>query len=590
MIEQVANVLLSLFNLAFVLSLTGVVLLGWGRLTLGLIGFELCPRPDTLTTWLGFGIVLGLSSFLHLLIPIDWKMTLGIGFIGLIGCKLGTPLSCMPSVVLIGQWLRRKWFFALLGCIVLVLWCLRVMGVPNNYDSGLYHFETIRWLNEYPLVPGLGNLHWRFAFNQSHFNFLALLNVAPFWGKGYASGGLFLLLLSVLTVVEVGLRQDRTWRWVFGGTLFIYFGYVASGVVNPAPDGVIGLVQVTAFLLLFRILGGSTHPELDEQAQKLRDVSTLLVLCLTMATIKLTGALFGLTCMAILVWKCLGLIKQYLVSWMILLAILLLMAAVHLGRGYLLSGFPLFPGIIFGAADLPWSMPVEFVKFEADLIKSWARMPGVLDPSWALASWGWVPVWIKTMSFWNAFFLGLALTLMLTACLLLFVDKIRRLTGSLSLLYLPLIATVIFWFTTAPDPRFLGAILVLSIGLSIWFWAVSIRMAHFQKGKFGCRSQNVLVGIGIICICLTSLKLTGLNSISLSGWKEIPTQAVEMKTTLTGLNVWVPTTSEQCWDQALPCASIFNENLAKQENKFLDLNRFGLLNEFYYTVKAINKK
>jgi hypothetical protein len=589
-IEQFANMLLSLFVLALVLSMTGAVLLGWGRLTLRLIGFDLCPRPDTITIWLGFGIVLGLSSFLHVLIPVDWKMTLGIGFIGLIGCKLGAPLSCMPSVVLIGQWLRRQWFFALLGGVVLVLWCLRAMGVPNNYDSGLYHFETIRWLNEYPLVPGLGNLHWRFAFNQSHFNFLALLNVAPFWGRGYASGGLFLLLLSVLTVVEVGLRQDRTWRWVFGGTLFIYFGYVASGVVNPAPDGVIGLVQVTAFLLLFRILGGSAHSELDEPAQKLRDVSTLLVLCLTMTTIKLTGALFGLTCITILAWKCQALIKQYLVSWLILLAILLLMAAVQLGRGYLLSGFPLFPGIIFGAADLPWSMPVEFVKFEADLIKSWARMPGVLDPSWALASWAWVPLWIKAMSFWNAFLLGTAITLMMMASPLLFIDKMRKVVGRVSLLYLPLIATVIFWFTTAPDPRFLGAILVLSIGLSIWFCASVIRLLPFQAQTLGYASQNVLIGIGIICICLSSLKLTGLNSISLNGWKEIPTQMVEMKTTLTGLNVWVPTKGEQCWDQALPCASIFNENLAKQENKFLDLNRFGFLNDFYYTVKAINQK
>ena len=590
MIEQVADMLLSLCVLALVLGMTAAVFLGWGRLILMLIGFELCPRPDTFTIWLGFGIVLGLSGFFHVLIPIDWKMTLGIGAIGLLGCKLGSPLVCMPTVLLIGQWLRKQWFFALLGAGVIALWCLRAMGIPNNYDSGLYHFQTIRWLNEYPLVPGLGNLHWRFAFNQSHFNFLALLNIAPFWGKGYATGGLFLLLLSVATVIEVGLRQDRTWRWVFGGTLFIYFGYVASGVVNPAPDGVIGLVQITAFLLLFRILSGSTHPELDEQAQKLRDVSTLLVLCLIMTTIKLTGALFGLTCMAILVWKCRAMVKQYLVSWLILLATLVLMAAVHLGRGYLLSGFPLFPGIIFGVADLPWSMPVEFVKFEADLIKSWARMPGVLDPSWALASWAWVPLWFKAMSFWNLLTLGAALTLIMTVCPLLFVDKMRRRTGGLSLLYLPLIATVIFWFITAPDPRFLGSILVLSIGMSIWIFATGIRLLPFQIRKRGFPIQNILTGIGIVCICLASLKLTGLKSISLSGWKEIPTQTVEMKATLGGLNVWVPIKGEQCWDQALPCASIFNENLAKQENKFLDLNRIGLTNDFYYMVKAINHK
>lgn len=586
MIEQVTNMLLNLLVLALVLGMTAVVFLGWGRLTLRLIGFELCPRPDTVTIWLGFGIVLGLSGFLHVLIPIDWKMTLGISVIGLLGCKLGSPLVCMPSVVQIGQWLRKQWFFALLGSAVLALWCLRAMGVPNNYDSGLYHFQTIRWLNEYPLVPGLANLQGRFAFNQSHFNFLALLNVFPFWGKGYASGGLFLLLLSVATVIEVGLRQDRTWRWVFGGTLFIYFGYVASSVVNPAPDGVIGLVQVTAFLLLFRILCGSARPELDGQAQTLRDVSTLLVLCLTMTTIKLSGALFALTCMAILVWKCQEIIKQNLAKWVILLAILMLLAAVHLGRGYLLSGFPLFPGTIFGVADLPWALPIEFVQFKANIIKSWARMPGVLDPSKVLVSWAWLPVWLKAMSFWNTILLGSALILMVTACHLLFIGKIRAVMGSSYLLYLPLIATVIFWFTTAPDPRFLGSILVLSIGLSIWFWAITVRLLAVQKKKLEWPSQKAFTYLGIVSICLISLKLTGLNSISLNGWKEIPTQTVEMKMTKTGLNVWVPISGDQCWDQALPCAAKYNENLAKQKNIFLILSRFELASDFYYSLES----
>lgn len=587
MIEQVADMLLSLCVLALVLGMTAAVFLGWGRLILMLIGFELCPRPDTFTIWLGFGIVLGLSGFFHVLIPIDWKMTLGIGAIGLLGCKLGSPLVCMPTVVLIGQWLRKQWFFALLGAGVIALWCLRAMGIPNNYDSGLYHFQTIRWLNEYPLVPGLGNLHWRFAFNQSHFNFLALLNIAPFWGKGYATGGLFLLLLSVATVIEVGLRQDRTWRWVFGGTFFIYFGYVASGVVNPAPDGVIGLVQITAFLLLFRLLSGSMQRELDEQDQHLRDISTLLVLCLTMTTIKLTGALFALMCLAILLLKCQKIIRQYLVKWVALLLILGLMAFIHLGRGYLLSGFPLFPGVILGATELPWSMPIAFVQFEADLIKSWARMPGLLDPNWALASWAWIPIWLKAMSFWNALILGTALTLMLTAFCLLIVDKMRMSTGSLFLLYLPLIATLIFWFTTAPDPRFLGSTVVLIIATSIWFLVTRIRLRVMPTQMVEPKNQKALTIIGILFVCLVSLKLTGLNSISLTGWKDLPIQSVEIKTTSTGLSVWVPKKGERCWDQALPCASIFNENLSKQKNIFLNLYRLGLANDFYYTAKVI---
>lgn len=589
MIDQAGNVLLSLCVMTVALCMTAVALLGWGRLTLKLIGFELCPRPDTVTVWLGFGIVLGLVDLLHLFFPVDWKMTVGIGMIGLLGCKVGPSLKCRSMIHSIQTQLYKNWLYALAGCLVLVLWCLRAMGVPNNYDSGLYHFETIRWLNEYPLVPGLGNLHWRFAFNQSHFNFLALLNFAPYWGKGYATGGLFLLLLSVATVLEFSQKQSKTWRWIFGGALFIYFGYVASGVANPAPDGVIGLVQVVVFLLLFRILDDANQYLDEDVSQKQRDIVTLLLLCLTMTTIKLTGALFAIACIAIVLWLNRHLFIKSLRRWAILAVILLLLTFIHLGRGYLLSGFPLFPALTLGALDLPWSMPTELVKFEADLIKSWARMPGVLNPEWALASWAWVPIWIKGMSFWTATLLGSALVLMVTASTLVLVDKMRQTRGGVFLLYLPLYATLIFWFVTAPDPRFLGSILVLSIALSIWFLATfvqSVCKGHELKWM----GSQLWTTLGLVFCSLVALKLTGLNSISTRGWQGIPSQAVEVKQTLGGLEVRVPSTGAQCWNEALPCMSIFNENLAKQNNTHTGLNRFGLMNDFYFTTKSAKQK
>jgi hypothetical protein len=39
--------------------------------------------------------------------------------------------------------------------------------IPTNADTGLYHAQTIRWFESYQIVPGLGNLQERFAFNSS---------------------------------------------------------------------------------------------------------------------------------------------------------------------------------------------------------------------------------------------------------------------------------------------------------------------------------------------------------------------------------------------------------------------------------------
>ena len=38
----------------------------------------------------------------------------------------------------------------------------------NHYDTGLYYLQNIQWIEHYPVVKGLANLHGRFGFN-SHF-------------------------------------------------------------------------------------------------------------------------------------------------------------------------------------------------------------------------------------------------------------------------------------------------------------------------------------------------------------------------------------------------------------------------------------
>ena len=38
-----------------------------------------------------------------------------------------------------------------------------------HYDTGLYHAQAIRWIEEYGVVPGLANLHSRFGYNSASF-------------------------------------------------------------------------------------------------------------------------------------------------------------------------------------------------------------------------------------------------------------------------------------------------------------------------------------------------------------------------------------------------------------------------------------
>ena len=52
---------------------------------------------------------------------------------------------------------------------MLCLFLFLLSAVVNKisvYDTGLYHAQYIKWIRNYPVVPGLGNLHGRFAFNS----------------------------------------------------------------------------------------------------------------------------------------------------------------------------------------------------------------------------------------------------------------------------------------------------------------------------------------------------------------------------------------------------------------------------------------
>lgn len=38
-----------------------------------------------------------------------------------------------------------------------------------HHNTDLYHVQSIRWIEEYGIAPGLGNLHYHLAYNSAFF-------------------------------------------------------------------------------------------------------------------------------------------------------------------------------------------------------------------------------------------------------------------------------------------------------------------------------------------------------------------------------------------------------------------------------------
>lgn len=64
---------------------------------------------------------------------------------------------------------------AMLFCFALTL--IWTTQEPGQYDTGLYHAQAIRWIEDYGVVPGLGNLHMRLAYNSAFMSLQALFSL-----------------------------------------------------------------------------------------------------------------------------------------------------------------------------------------------------------------------------------------------------------------------------------------------------------------------------------------------------------------------------------------------------------------------------
>lgn len=573
------KLLADLVVLLLVLGTTAIVLLGWGNLTWRILGIEQPHKPSAITVWLGFCIVVGCIEIVHLFVPIDWKVALVFAVIGTLGCQLNAKslaalkdnsstdvLPASGMLLLFFNGLRRYPFRSCLAAIVVIVWCFRAMEVPTMYDSGLYHFGSIRWLNEYPIVPGLGNLHWRLALNQSYFGFLALLNIAPFWGKGYAAGGLFLLLLTAFTLLEACATQSKLWRWIFGGVLFSYLCLLSGPIANPMPDTAVALLQITIFILLYLNCVSADESNVTSVAQLQHLQIVLALLCLTIVTVKLSSVGFAIVCFGIVAALAFRSSPHKLPNVMVTktVALLALFTFVHICRSYLLSGAPFFPSPIGSMWSLPWAVEFGVAQNESQLIYAWAKRPGVSSPSELASGFGWVGDWFAALP--PAF-----VVLFAVSCLMLIIVAIHRSFSSKIFdrgelfIGLPLASALIFWFLSAPDIRFLGAVLILFFTWSFWLVARTIEFFDGQKNyliqpitqrALYCAATAVVLGLFV------RWSLIGKSAVY--GWMPLPNVISEVHSNRSKLSAFVPTGGAQCWDSILPCTPLLHDGLRQE--------------------------
>lgn len=465
-------------------------------------------------------------------------------------------------------------FFAVIGAVVIALLANQSLYATVSYDHGLYHRPMVNWLESFPLVKGLGNLHHRFAFNNSSFLNAALLDSSPAKGLIYYS---FLPTLFAMLLMRMLLAGYRVFSggWqvkeVFYALMLpVYFWQVSrmdSASIGFATDPVIYVLQVVA---IAEFLGIFIREQLDTFN---RQRAVFLALLLSVGvTVKLSFAVFaGLFFVIILwsIWKALEATKSDRIRMTRDMAVVGLAAIIPwMLRGVILSGFPLFPSKVL-SIHVKWRMPFSYVDPVPQVIRNWAQHGGDLPASSPLSVW--FPYWTQHQLFetWIVLILFAVFMAVYLAGIRYF-GKAKQQREVMLALGVVLISLAI-WFIQAPSERFAAGL--------IWMLPIFPMVLLMNKIKSMDWLENkafvVLLGFALLTFWF---KPQFKNYVSLSENLLVPVSEHQVNanqmafdvnrsdTTRSGLIVYIASdqNEERCYDQPLPCTrkNDFDERLS----------------------------
>jgi hypothetical protein len=440
----------------------------------------------------------------------------------------------------------------LLGLVVVIA-AAQTASPLSSYDTGLYHIQAIRWIEQYPAVPGLANLHDRLAFSGPWFVAQALFDPVLFGGRcAFGLNGLIFVVAVAYCLggLDGGFADLTLSRLLRLGCVPLAFWLLRRSLSSASPDAPLALLSWVVLLLLAEKLETDDGAGLDATA------FVITGLAMFAAVTKLSAAPLLLAPAWLIRRK--ARIERRGAA---MCAGLALTAALPFAiRNVILSGYLSFPVPWTGIPGLSWTVPREKVAAHLARIGDWARLPnGSAVPALDLAAWlpGW---WGRLTPIERGLLAALPLLALVHAALAL-----RRRhpsewpPGSRLLAGLTLAGTVL-WLITAPDPRF---------GWS-FFPFLTLLLASLLLTSHPVRDAIRRLPRPAVVLVLAVLLLDqGRRVIAQHGteladawlWPS-PPSAVETRSVRAGAPIHVPVQGEQCWDAPLPCAPELDPRLA----------------------------
>ena len=358
---------------------------------------------------------------------------------------------------------EEKWVFVLLlglSCILVILTSRDIA----HYDTYLYHAQSIRWIEEYGIVPGLGNLHNRMAYNSSVFCLQALFSLRFLLNQSLHSvnGFVTLIFLGYALCSMKFLRKEKFYTSDFLRLgLIIFFNDSQNyKVISSAGSDLVAMGIVLYILIKWVSLW-------EEGETQEAPYAYLCLLGAFGVSVKLSAAMIVLLTLL----PAVNLIRKKKWKDICLYIFMgLIITLPYLIRNVIISGYLLYPYPELDLFDVDWKMPAYTLLFDRNEIKVWG---------WGLNNvrlfdtpfMEWFRVWYGNMG--RVMKLMFILNIISTVVALFYgIYNVRKKDGRYLWIVFTICACFLLWFIGAPLSRY-GSVYLTVMPLLVIGYAMS---------------------------------------------------------------------------------------------------------------------
>lgn len=394
-------------------------------------------------------------NILSFLIEVDFIVLIPLFLVSVFVCYRYSTF-----IVLKGR-LRGFWAQVRIGSIsfvafpVISLFFVYWIAPPINADSAAYHYLTIEWFERFKLVPGLANIHGRFAFNPASFIISAPYCFTDVFHQSlYPVNGVLITCFFIWFCNLIVRTAEISLRILLLIIMAFWLRLSLVNISSPSSDALAVMLATFVMIRVLELLYSSQNkPSLPVY------LPVYICFCITVKLSLLPMVLLlplvigrtNISSKAILYGICLSI--AILVPWLI--------------RNFILSGYFFYPltysDFNFYVPD--WKVPDEVVYLDRIYTKYGPYyLDGTVEEQMNLGFFRrnvlWMGVHLKNKMFVELFLLTASVLsplcwLWLTAKRIMFSKHLFRMWG---LVYI----MVIIWILNSPDYRFGSVYLYIS--------------------------------------------------------------------------------------------------------------------------------